>query len=102
MVCAKPENEHGTLTWPRVVWKDGLFAMPPVGTKLYATPPAVTAPDMSARDAKPLNEVEIHELAIAHGTNMPKLYAFEPARFVKLIRDVERRALRSQPKGKPQ
>jgi hypothetical protein len=37
-VKSKPANEMGNLNWPRVVWTAGLFAMPPVGTKLYTTP----------------------------------------------------------------
>lgn len=49
-VMAKPDNEHGTLTWPRVVWRDGLFALPPVGTKLYSAP---VAPAPTAEEPRP-------------------------------------------------
>lgn len=45
-VMAKPVNESGTLQWPRVVWKDGLFAVPPVGTKLYTRPAASSSDEV--------------------------------------------------------
>jgi len=37
-VKARPAGDMGNLNWPLVVWTDGIFKIPPVGTKLYAAP----------------------------------------------------------------